>query len=122
MQPVKILVVEDDPFVSMDIEAIVGDLMPAVVTVTPSVAAAEKVLEEPLDLALLDVDVLDGKSFPIAERLRQRATPFIFVSGSLPDDLPRGLRTAPFLAKPYQVSDVAAAIRASLGLDGRSGA
>ena len=108
-----VLVLEDDPFVSMDLEMIVADVLSADVRVTASVAAAREALRSGVDLALLDVDVEDGKSYPIAEALMSRDTPFIFVSGSEALHLPPPLRSVPFVAKPYAPQAMEAAIRSS---------
>jgi DNA-binding response OmpR family regulator len=117
----NILVLEDDPFVSMDIEMIVADILPAVIRVSSSVAEASKALTTPLDLALLDIDVLDGKSFPLASRLRDLNTPIIFVSGSRPEELPPHLRDAPFVSKPYAPKAVEALIRDTLKIEHDAG-
>ena len=53
------------------------------------------------DAAFLDIDVLDGKTFEVAALLHERGTPFAFVSGSRPEDVPPPLRSVPFLPKPY---------------------
>lgn len=113
----NILVLEDDPFVSMDIEMIVLDILPAVIKVSASVADASEALAEPLDLALLDIDVLDGKSFPLATRLLNLNTPFIFVSASRPDEVPAQFRGAPFVSKPYTTHAVETVIRNTLGIE-----
>jgi DNA-binding response OmpR family regulator len=113
----NVLVLEDDPFVSMDIEMIVADILPAEIKVSTSIAEAEEALIEDFDLALLDIDVVDGKSYPIAERLVCQNTPFIFVSGSRPEELPAALRNAPFVRKPYAPDKVEAVIRDTLKID-----
>ena len=107
-----VLVLEDDPFISMDLEEIVSDVLTADVRVSASVAEARRVIEADVDLALLDIDVKDGKSFPIAAALLARMTPVIFVSGSKPVQVPPPLRSAPFVTKPYAQRDVEAVIRA----------
>jgi DNA-binding response OmpR family regulator len=112
----NVLVLEDDPFVSMDIETIVADVLRADIVVSASVADAEQKLGPGIDLALLDIDVLDGKSFPIAQRLAELKKPFIFVSASRPEDVPLPLRDAPFVRKPYMADAVEAVIRDTLGL------
>jgi DNA-binding LytR/AlgR family response regulator len=66
-----------------------------------SVARANKLIEEALDLALLDVDVTDGKTFEVAAMLRIRQVPFVFFSGSRRDHLPDQFKDAPFIPKPY---------------------
>jgi DNA-binding NarL/FixJ family response regulator len=115
-RPYSILVLEDDPFVSLEMEMIVGDVAPsdARVLVTASVAEAAEYLES-VDVAVLDIDVADGKSFPIAEILAEKGRPFVFVSGSRPEELPPTLRTAPFIPKPYEPEAIEIALRAMIG-------
>jgi DNA-binding response OmpR family regulator len=82
MEPLQVLIVEDEPLVSMLIEEIVEHAVSAVVVVKSSVSEAKKALEEPCHLALLDVDVTNGKTYDIARVLVRKHIPFVFVSGS----------------------------------------
>ena len=93
----RILIVEDDPFIALDLQAIVEGEGHRVVRVCPSLADARRHVLDDFDFALLDVDLGDGKSFEVAER----HIPFAFVSGSRRSDLPSDLRGATFVAKPY---------------------
>jgi DNA-binding response OmpR family regulator len=112
---VRVLVLEDDPLVSLDIDSIVSGAVPSIVEMSTSVAEAIRVLDEPVDLALLDIDVRDGKSYPIAALLWRWGTPFIFVSASPHRDVPSPLGAAPFVAKPFSARTLEAAVLASLG-------
>jgi DNA-binding response OmpR family regulator len=98
---VRILIVEDDPFIALDLQAIVEGEGHRVVRVCPSLADARRHVLDDFDFALLDVDLGDGKSFEVAVRLCERHIPFAFVSGSRRSDLPSDLRGATFVAKPY---------------------
>jgi len=103
----RILIVEDDPMVALDLEAIVVGATNADVAVAHSVKEARRVLREAaFDAALLDIDVLDGKTFPVAYLLAERGTPFAFVSGASQEDVPPPLRQVPFLPKPYDPQDI----------------
>ena len=104
----RILIVEDDPFIAMDIEAaVLEDLGPRTeVIVVDSLREAQALAEDAVDCALLDVDVVGGKTFEVALKLRQRGTPFAFVSGSLPADLPAELLGATFVRKPFHSRDI----------------
>lgn len=99
--PVRILILEDDPFIALDLQAIVEEEGHEVVAVCSSVAAARPRLADDVDFALLDVDLSDGKSFEIASALVRRCVPFAFVSGSHRAELPAELADAPFIAKPF---------------------
>lgn len=104
----RILIVEDDPFIAMDIEtAVLEDLGPRTeVIVVDSLREAQTLADDEVHCALLDVDVVGGKTFEVALKLRQRGTPFAFVSGSLPSDLPQELAGATFVRKPFHSRDI----------------
>jgi DNA-binding response OmpR family regulator len=100
--PVRILILEDDPFIALDLSAIVEEQGYEVLGSFASVAAAARHLDEPVDFALLDVDVADGKSFGLAAALRRRDIPFAFVSGSHRSEIPAYLADALLIPKPYR--------------------
>lgn len=99
---VRVLILEDDPIIALDLCAIVEAEGHEVVSVCESLAEARTHLSEPFDFALLDVDLADGKSFDVASVLADRSIPFAFVSASERSDLPLHLRGASFIAKPYE--------------------
>ncbi|HYF53924.1 MAG TPA: response regulator [Salinarimonas sp.] len=102
MQASRVLILEDEFFVALDLELIVQTHLPAAQVVhCTSVAEAQAALQEPVGLALLDIDVLDGKSFPLAKALDEQGTPFAFVSSSRPDEVPSHLAHVPFISKPF---------------------
>jgi DNA-binding response OmpR family regulator len=103
-----VLIVEDDVFIAADLEAIVVD---AEVLLSRSVARAKNLLERSVDLALLDVDVTNGKTFEVAALLKLRQVPFVFLSGSRREHIPDELRNEPFIAKPYNENVLVAHIR-----------
>jgi DNA-binding LytR/AlgR family response regulator len=98
--PFRILIVEDEPLVAADLEAIVTEIVSAIIIIEASVAATKKVLHEAVDFAFLDVDVTNGKTFEIAQSLERKRVPFVFITGSPQEVLPAELRTAPFIPKP----------------------
>jgi DNA-binding LytR/AlgR family response regulator len=99
---VRILILEDDPLIALDLAAIVEAQGHEVVGSFPSVAAAAEHLDEPVDFALLDIDVADGKSFGLATALRRRDIPFAFVSGSHRSEIPAYLANVLLIPKPYR--------------------
>jgi hypothetical protein len=50
----------------MDLEAFVKKEVDAEVLISRSVALAKKLIDPPVDLAFLDVDVTNGKTFEVA--------------------------------------------------------
>jgi CheY-like chemotaxis protein len=109
MSDIRILIVEDDPFIAMDIESAVAEQFGAAaqLIVVDSVTQAQRAAAAELSCALLDIDVVGGKTFEVAERLLQRGTPFAFVSGSTPSDVPEPLRKVRFLRKPFSTREIA---------------
>lgn len=112
----RIVVVEDDPFIAMDIEAAMLDHLGdrTEIIVTDNLREAQGLVEEAVHCVLLDVDVVGGKTFDIARQLRERGTPFAFVSGSLPADLPPELREVAFVRKPFRPRDIVGFVRSAL--------
>lgn len=77
-----VLVLEDNPLIAMDEEAILRKFEAPDVLVANSVADAELILgNKRIDFALLDIELGDGSSEPIANRLKASSVPFAFVSG-----------------------------------------
>ena len=110
-----VLVVEDDAVIALDIETAVLEAGAAQATLCGSLAEARTALSAPFDFALLDVDLGDGMSFEIARTLKQRGTPFVFVTAARLTDFPADLADAPFIAKPFFRNAIAQAIRDGLG-------
>jgi DNA-binding LytR/AlgR family response regulator len=98
----RILIVEDDVFIALDLESIVAKAVDAEILLSRSVARAKDLIEQSLDLALLDVDVTNGKTFEVAMLLKLRQVPFVFLTGSRREEIPDEFRDAPFIAKPYE--------------------
>lgn len=51
------------------------------------------------DAAILDMGLPDGPPFAFALRLMERGLPFLFYTGSEPDDMPPALREVPVFLK-----------------------
>ena len=98
----RVFILEDDPFIALDLQSIVEGEGHKVVGVCESLAEARTRLADPFDFALLDIDVRGGKSFEIASDLDRRRIPFAFVSASRRSELPPHLRHVEFIPKPYQ--------------------
>jgi DNA-binding response OmpR family regulator len=118
MADIRVLIVEDDPFIAMDIESAVAEQLGDGVEliVVESVAEARRMTAERLACALLDIDVVGGKTFDVASTLRDSGTPFAFVSGSAPHEVPMSLRDVRFLRKPFSTREVAAFVKSAVGM------
>jgi DNA-binding LytR/AlgR family response regulator len=107
----RVLIVEDEPMVAIDLESTVRDVIAAEIVVVPSVSGARDAMAAPLDFAFLDIEVTDGKTFEIALELQLKEVPFAFVSGARPEALPPDLRSAPFIAKPFDRHQIERVLR-----------
>lgn len=102
----RILIVEDDPLIAMDLEDELADHgMPAVWAI--SVAQAHSILDTEMPwVAILDMNLKTETSFAIAERLLREEVPFVFVSGNDVSSLPDHLKSSTILSKPVMLGDV----------------
>jgi CheY-like chemotaxis protein len=106
----RILIVEDERMLAIDLEDIVNGLMEAEVVIVPSVSEAREALSGEIAFAFLDVNVTGGTTFSLASELLDQSIPFAFVSSSRQKDLPLHLRVVPFSAKPCDREDVKRAL------------
>jgi CheY-like chemotaxis protein len=98
----RILVVEDEALIAMDLQSLLEGAGYQVLGPCNSPAAAFVVLErsEP-DLALLDVNLGGTDVFGIADALAQRKVRIVFLTGHTAQRLPEPHRHRPLVAKPY---------------------
>ncbi|MFD1701682.1 response regulator [Methylopila henanensis] len=110
----RVLIVEDEPIIAMEIEAIVLQSRPSAEIVTAmSVREALLAVEGALDLAFLDIDVTDGKTYEIALALQTRKVPFTFVSGASMADAPPCLKGSSLVPKPFSPLEILRSIEAA---------
>ena len=103
----RILVVEDEFLIALDIEDALAAL--GCVVVGPAgklTEALELANKSEIDAAILDVTIRDDKVFPVADKLLERGIPFIFASGYGEWALPEPMRIHPRLTKPFQADDL----------------
>ena len=109
-----VLIVEDDPFIAMDLEAIAIEAGARATCCVSVPEALERLTSAEFALALLDIDVVGGKTFEIARQLKSRRVPFAFVSAVRLADIPADIADAPLVAKPYRAAELRERIRAGL--------
>lgn len=77
----RILLVEDEAFIAMELEDMLLDAGAEVVGPVANLQAALKAAEdEPIDAAILDIMLGQEEVFPAASVLQGRAVPFVFHS------------------------------------------
>ena len=104
--PRRILVVEDEYMLAQDFARELEDVGAEVLGPVPSVADALALLVAeavPPDAAILDVSLGGEMVFPVAEALRERGVPFMFVTGYDPWSLPQPYADVPCCEKPFDV-------------------
>jgi DNA-binding response OmpR family regulator len=109
----RVLVAEDETPLAMEIAEVLAEqgcvVVGPVSKLEEAVAASRS---EPLDWAILDVNLRGGHVFPAAEALLQRGISFLFATGY--EDLhlfPAHMREVPRLEKPYGMGELIARAR-----------
>ena len=112
----RILIVEDESLVAMLLETILEDM--GCVPVGPAATVDEglRMASEPVDAALLDVNVAGRQVFPIAQALKDRGVPFVFSTGYGEGGLPDEWRGHSTLQKPFTEAAVRDALMTAMGL------
>ena len=111
MAAMRILVVEDEFFIALDISSILEQAGLAVIGPAANVAdALESIGSEEIDGALLDAHLAGETAGRIADALIARGIPFAFVSGYGREHLPAAHRNAPLVKKPFTGRDLLAAV------------
>jgi DNA-directed RNA polymerase specialized sigma24 family protein/CheY-like chemotaxis protein len=114
----RVLIIEDEPIIAMDIEAIVQELGHTVVDIAATRdAAVAAAAEHQPELVLADIQLADGSSGIDAVRdiLGELTAPVIFIT-AFPERLLTGSRPEPtyLISKPFRAETVQAAISQAL--------
>ena len=81
LEGMRILLVEDDPLICLDLEASLVELGALVTSATDVSAALQAIADKALDFAILDFELGRETSEPIAAAAKARNLPFLFLSG-----------------------------------------
>lgn len=116
MTSLRILVVEDEPLVAMDMQDVLEGLGMQVVGTAASLAEALDLAEAGgFDGAFLDVNLRGERIDRVADRLAAAGIPFVFTTGQSMHGLPEAHRERPVLTKPFRDRDLTEAVRKHLG-------
>ena len=111
----RVLIVEDAVLLALELETGLAEAGAEVVGPAYELEEAMSLLERPIDAAVLDAN-LNGRSvMPVAEALAKRKVPFVFATGYGETGGAPGGFDAPVIRKPYDVTQVAAAVAELLG-------
>jgi two-component SAPR family response regulator len=113
----RILVVEDEFLLAMELEALLERRGCTVLGPVPSVGQALALLDgEPPDVALLDVNLKGERATPVAAALIDRGVPFVLITGYSARQLSEPeLRTALRIDKPVTCRELGRAVAQALG-------
>lgn len=107
----RILIVEDEMLVAMNIEDMLLDLGHEVAGIAGRLAPALALAgEAAIDLAILDVNLAGEPSFPVAAMLATRGIPFLFATGYGRAGIVETYRDRPVLQKPFRAEALAGAV------------
>jgi CheY-like chemotaxis protein len=107
----KILVVEDEWIIALDLMTSLERRGFEAVGPAPSVAEALALLDGAgVDAAILDVKLFNETSFEVADHLNERSIPFVFATGYNPTELPPRYNGVSVLGKPMEERELQAAL------------
>jgi len=103
----RILVVEDEPMISMLLEDWLNELGCEVVGPARGVADGLELAQgNELDGAILDVNLLNETCYPLAHALKGKGVPVAFATGASGLDSEAGFDRPVLLTKPFVFEDV----------------
>jgi len=106
-RPARILIVDDEPMVAIDLEFVLLAAGFEIAGVTGNLATALSIVESGIcDAALLDANLVGVSAAPIATALAARGIPFLVLSGYAPEQQPGALRAGQHLQKPASPSQI----------------
>jgi CheY-like chemotaxis protein len=117
LQGRTILVVEDEYFLATEISRALAKAGAEVVGPFPTVAEAWAAVarEPPVSAGLIDINLRGEMVYPLADLLRQRGIPFVFMTGYDRAALPAAYRDVPICDKPVNIRDFVLQLAAVTG-------
>jgi CheY-like chemotaxis protein len=107
-----VLIVEDDPLLRLDLEDTILRLGVKSARSAANAALALKLIAERAPaFALLDVGLVEEKSFAVAERLAALGIPFVFVTGYAAGKVPDAYADRLLLTKPCSTETLQAVLQ-----------
>lgn len=108
----RILIVEDEPLIAMELEDLVQEL--GFVPVGPATSlptALKLVTESEVDACILDINIAGEMGLPVADELHRLGKPWIFTTGYEADVLDGHYPDVPVVSKPFARSDLASLVQ-----------
>ncbi|MHB9878369.1 response regulator [Pacificimonas sp. ICDLI1SI03] len=115
--PRRVFVAEDNGLVMMSLEGLIEDMgweLVGPATTVPEALELAAACE--VDVALLDVNLAEERSYAVAALLQERGVPILFATGYDNDlGMPESLKGAPVIMKPYALDDMEEKLRELAG-------
>ncbi len=110
----RILILEDEPIIAIDLEEIVLSKLDAEVVVASTAEEGLRHLAQGIDFAMLDINLGSPRttSLPVAKQLLKKRIPFCFISSSL-ETLPNNFGAVPRVSKPFRATEIAGVLPAA---------
>lgn len=111
LQGKRLIIIEDEPLVSMDLESTLADAGCEVTGIAGTLEKAKTLIREAAcDAALIDVNLAGHPVDELAAKLTQMNIPFAFVTGYGREALPQGFRDALIIRKPFNAQELIAVV------------
>lgn len=108
----RLLIVEDEPLLSMMLRQMLTELGAQVVGDFGSLDEAFAGLPRSCDAVLLDVNIGGASVYPLADEFSRTGVPIVFLTGYQPESIDARFSAAPVLTKPVEKADLIAALGA----------
>ena len=112
----RVLVVEDDYFISQEVRSVLMDAGAEVEgpfgTLKHALSAVKR---DGFDLAVLDLNLRGASGYPVAASLKEAGVPFIFASGYTGSSVPEEWRDVPNCGKPCRAERLVAMLASVIG-------
>ena len=117
----RILIVEDEPMVAWVLDDMLNDFGCTVIGAANRIEEALAMIPaHDIEAVVLDVNLRDVMSYPIADMLVARSVPFVFTTGYARTRLLEAYRAFPYLLKPYHRSAMRDALLELFAPSGRT--
>ncbi len=112
----RLLVVEDEVLVAMELEQMIADLGAEVVGPFGRLTdALDALRREAIVGAVLDIQLDGDTTLPLVDVLLERGHPVLFVTAGAPESIPESYRQLPRLGKPFDQVEFASLARSTFG-------
>lgn len=109
----RVLVVEDEALIAAMIVEWLGDMGCEAVGPVARISEGLAMADQPIDAAVLDVNVSTERVFPLADLLRRRGVALVFATG-YGDCIAEAALNAPVLEKPFTFDQLSRALTVAL--------